>query len=354
MDLTTFLKERGPAWRRMEELLERAESSSLKAFNEDEAIEFGALYRRAASDLNQAQTFVSGDATVRYLNDLVARAYLLIYGKTRIDLRGVVMFLVWGWPAVFRRYLPHFGLAAALFAFGTAFGFLACFPWRHSDPEEQKKADDAAHNAQGFLIPHDMPTIQPREEGELDPTELQGAGGFSEFSIFLFTHNTTVTLVAFALGVTFGVGSIWFMFENGLMFGVLAAVFLEAERNNPGHGYFLTFVTGIVPHGVLEMPACFIGGAAGLLLAQGMIRARPWPRREEIARLGKEAFLLVSGAVPLLAVAGMLEAGVARAPDWLFPSMLKLTVACVFGVLFLAYTLLLGWGKNPYYRRDAA
>ena len=37
------------------------------------------------------------------------------------------MFLFWGWPAVFRRYLPHFLLAAGLFAFGAVFGFLACF-----------------------------------------------------------------------------------------------------------------------------------------------------------------------------------------------------------------------------------
>ena len=330
-------------------MLERAESSSLKVLNEDEAVEFGNLYRRAASDLNQAQTFVSGDLTVRYLNDLVARAYLLIYGKTKIDVRGAVMFLVWGWPAVFRRYLPHFGLAAALFALGTGFGFLACFPWSND-----KDAVDAAHNAQAFLGPSGMQTIQPREEGENDPTDLQGSGKYSAFSSFLFTHNSTVTLIAFALGITFGVGTVWFMFENGLLLGVLGAVFLEAEFTHPGHSYFLTFITGIVPHGVLEIPACLIGGAAGLLLAQGLIRARPWPRREELARLGKQAFLLVSGTVPLLAVAGLLEAGVARAPDWLFPSMLKLTVACVFALLFLAYTLLLGWGKNPYYRRDQA
>ena len=76
MDLSTFLHERRPAWRRLEELLDRAEGSGLACLNEDEAVEFGNLYRRAASDLNQAQTFVSGDATVRYLNDLVARAYL--------------------------------------------------------------------------------------------------------------------------------------------------------------------------------------------------------------------------------------------------------------------------------------
>jgi len=330
-------------------LLERAESSGLPCLNEDEVVEFGNLYRRTASDLNQAQTFVSGDTTVRFLNDLVARAYLLIYGKTKIDLRGMVMFLVWGWPAVFRRYLPHFLLAGALFTFGAAFGFLACFPWL-----KDKASVEAAHNAQSFLLPTGMSTIQPREEGEKDPTGEEGRGSdyYAAFSLFLFTHNVTVTLFAFALGITFGVGTVWFMFENGLMLGVLAAIFLEAEMKDRGHHYFLTFVTGIVPHGVLEIPACLIGGAAGLLLAQGMIRARPWPRRQELARLGKEAFLLVSGAIPLLLVAGLLEAGVARAPDQFFPSMVKLTVACVFGVLFLIYTLLLGWGKNPYYRRD--
>ena len=279
----------------------------------------------------------------------MARAYLLIYGRTKIDLRGAVMFLVWGWPAVFRRYLPHFLLAGALFAFGTAFGFLACYPL-----SKDKTAVEAAHNAQSFLLPTGMSTIQPREEGEKDPTEDVSSGQFNAFSSFLFTHNASVTLIAFALGLTLGVGTVWFMFENGLMMGVLGAVFMEAERNHPGHGYFLSFVTGIVPHGVLEIPACLIGGAAGLLLAQGMIRARPWPRREELARLGKEAFLLVSGAIPLLLVAGLLEAGVARASDRFFSSMTKLTVAGVFAVLFLTYTLVLGWGRNPYYRRDAA
>jgi uncharacterized membrane protein SpoIIM required for sporulation len=349
MDLSTFLHDRRPSWKRLEELLERAESSGLTCLNEEEAVELGNLYRRAASDLNQAQTFVSGDATVRYLNDLVARTYLLIYGKTKIDLRAMLMFLFWGWPAVFRRYLPHFLVAVGLFVFGAVFGFLACFPW-----SKDKAAVDEAHNAQALLGPSGMRTIQPREEGQNDPTQLQGAGEFSEYSSQLFTNNATVTLLAFALGVTLGIGTVWFMFYNGLMIGVLGAVFLEAEVNHPGHGYFLTFITGIVPHGVLELPACFIGGAAGLLLAQGMIRARSWPRREEMARVGKEAFLLVSGAVPLLAVAGLLEAGVARAPDWFFPSWFKLSVACLFAALFLAYTLLLGWGKNPHYRREPA
>ena len=77
----------------------------------------------------------------------VARAYLAIYGKARTDPWALVRYLVWGYPVVFRRYLPHFLLALALFAAGTAFGYLASAYDREA--------------ARAYLMPADMPTIQP-------------------------------------------------------------------------------------------------------------------------------------------------------------------------------------------------
>jgi hypothetical protein len=68
---------------------------------------------------------------------------------------------------------------------------------------------------------------------------------------------------------------------------------------------------------------------------------------EELPRGGKEALLLAFGCFPLLSVAAVLEAGVARAPDWFLSSGFKLAVAAVFGLLFIAYVLLLGWGGGP-------
>src|SRR6185312_1671902 len=124
MDLTTFLQQRRSDWRRLEEILQRVEGSGLSSLDDDQAVEFGRLYRRAASDLNQAQTFVSGEATERYLNDLVARAYLAISGKPRFHLLGLVRSLSWGYPVVFRRYLQQFLLATLLFAAGGVFGYL--------------------------------------------------------------------------------------------------------------------------------------------------------------------------------------------------------------------------------------
>ena len=114
MDLATFLGRRRGEWRRLEELLAQVEGSGLASLGDEEAVEFGRLYRRAASDLNQAQTFVRGEETVRYLNDLVARAYLVLSSRSRVDLWGLARYVFWGYPAVFRRNLAPFLLAALL------------------------------------------------------------------------------------------------------------------------------------------------------------------------------------------------------------------------------------------------
>jgi uncharacterized membrane protein SpoIIM required for sporulation len=318
MDLATFIQERRPEWRKLEEVLALVEGSGLAALGDEEAVEFGRLYRRAASDLNRAQTFVSGDATVQYLNDLVARCYLVIYGKSKVDVAGVLRHLVFGFPRVFRRNLGLVLLATALFAGGFVFGFLASY----FDPVSRS-----------FLLPQDMPTIQPGQ-----PLQQISTGEFVAFSGKLFANNMSVSLVAFALGMTLGVGSAWLLFYNGVLAGALGAVFVEANQ-------LTAFAVGILPHGVLEIPACLIGGAAGFVLARGLIRARPWPRLEELARAGKEALLLVVGCFPLLIMAAILEAGVARAPEQLLGNGIKLAVAGVFAVVFAVYTLLLGWGK---------
>ncbi len=320
MDLAAFFGKRRPDWRRLEEILRRVEGSGLGSLDEEQAVEFGRLYRCAASDLNQAQTFVSGDATVKYLNDLVARCYLVIYGKTRVDLRGLVRYLFWGYPAVFRRYLGHVFLATMILAGGAVFGFLAsCLDAR----------------AREFFLPSDFPMIQP-EEGEAEAMPPASTGELAGFSSQLFMNNMSVSLAAFALGITAGIGTAWLLWYNGILMGTLAAVFTQA-------GHFKQFCTGVLPHGVLEIPAILIAGGAGFLLAQGIIRARSWPRLQELPRTGKEALLLVAGCFPLLIVAAILEAVVARAPERYLDSGFKLAVAGVFALLFAGYVLLLGW-----------
>src|SRR5262249_54928812 len=158
-------------------------------------------------------------------------------------------------------------------------------------------------------------------------TPVQSTGQFAEFSSFLFTNNLRVSLVTFALGMTLGIGSAWMLFYNGVLMGALGAVFVGAHQT-------VAFATGVLPHRVLDIPAAILGGAAGFVLARGILRARPWPRVDELARAGKEALSLAAGCVPLLAAAAILEAGVARAPDWFLGKGLKLAVASIVGLGF--------------------
>src|SRR5262249_39038511 len=178
---------------------------------------------RAASDLNQAQTFISGDATQRYLNDLVARAYATIYGRGKTDLRALVRLLVLDYPKVFRRCLPQFLLAALLFVIGATFGYLASYY--------------DADAARAYLLPTDMPTIQPGLQGQDEETPAQTTGELAAFSSFLFANNVRVSLIAFALGMTFGVGTAWLMFYNGILLGALGAIFVQ-------HNQLAAYATG--------------------------------------------------------------------------------------------------------------
>jgi len=320
LNVTQFIEQRRPQWRKLQRLLERVEGSGLRALDPDEAVQFATLYRRTASDLNQAQTCITGEGTVQYLNDLVARCYFLIHARKDPKIRRVLRRMVLGYPALFRRCLPHFLLATGLFLLGTVFGFAASYL--------------DSKTARSFLLPTAMPTIEPgQERGVMTTGQLAG------FSGFLFRHNVSVTLVAFALGCTFGLGTAWLMFENGILLGALGAVFVEA-------GALMEFCTGVLPHGVLEIPACLLGGAGGFVLAQAMLRARPWPRLQELGRRGGEALALVAGCVPLLAMAALLEAVVARAPEALLDSGLKLAVAAVFALAFAGYLGLVGWKRK--------
>ena len=61
-------------------------------------------------------------------------------------------------------------------------------------------------------------------------------------------------------------------------------------------------------HGALELPSIFIAGGAGLRLGTGLLFPGMLARKDALALAAKDAIQLLAGVVPLLFVAGMLEA----------------------------------------------
>src|SRR4029077_1623801 len=116
----------------------------------------------------------------------------------------------------------------------------------------------------------------------------------------IMTNNLSVAFTTFALGITAGIGTIWMMVVNGMLIGVIGAATWQA-------GMALQLWSFVAPHGVLELPAIFIAGGAGLEIARGMLFPGLLPRRESLAQAGGRAARLVIGSIPLLLIAGSIE-----------------------------------------------
>jgi uncharacterized membrane protein SpoIIM required for sporulation len=75
----------------------------------------------------------------------------------------------------------------------------------------------------------------------------------------------------------------------------------------------------VAPHGVLEIPAILIAGAAGLTVGRGMLFPGELLRGRALAAAAREAVALLVGCGPVLAVAAMVEA-------WFSPEPMALGV----------------------------
>jgi uncharacterized membrane protein SpoIIM required for sporulation len=100
----------------------------------------------------------------------------------------------------------------------------------------------------------------------------------------------------------------------------------------------------VAPHGVLELPAIFIAGGAGFVLARGLLFPGLLSRRESLALAGGESVRLVLGVIPLLLIAGTIEGFLS--PTHL-PPMLKYVFAASLFTMLLLYLFRTGRGTSP-------
>ena len=102
---------------------------------------------------------------------------------------------------------------------------------------------------------------------EPDTSQTLSADEEAAFSAEVFTNNIQVTLMAFALGITAGIGTAAILGYNGLFIGVIIGLAFEGGNGSD----LLTLITS---HGVLELSCIVVGGSAGPAHGMGAGRAR--------------------------------------------------------------------------------
>jgi uncharacterized membrane protein SpoIIM required for sporulation len=326
MEMAEFIASRRPRWEKLERLLDQSETRGLRGLSLEDARTLGKLYRAVSSDLLWVRAR-SGSADVSaYLNDLVGRAYALTYPGRRPRFADVWGFVARGFPALFHREVRMYLAAVLLFLAGGGFGYLGMLV----DPE-------AAH----YLVPAEHLDLDPVQRAA---DEARGEGMTADqqahFSSYLFTHNIQVAFLAFALGVTLGLGTAIMLFVNGLFLGALAQVY--AAKGMAGW-----FWAWILPHGIPEVTAICIAGAAGLVIARGLVAPKGLTRGQALRLEAVTAVKLLFGTLALFVLAGFIEGTVSQIHPPRLSVAFKVTFALVVGSGVYAY-LFSDWLRDSH------
>lgn len=276
-----WIEQRKACWGRLDALLAQVESGGLTGLSGAELREFGLLYRQTAADLSAARADRASRILEEYLNQLLSRAHNFVYSGNKFNFASVTRFFAQEYPLIFRRLLPYTVAATLIFLAGGAMGMLVTLV----RPEFMHR----------MLGPVMVATI---ERHEMWTHSIVSAKPQASSSIL--TNNISVCFVTFASGILAGLGSIYMMFFNGLLIGVIGAACAQAHMSRELWSF-------VAAHGSLELPSIFIAGGAGLRLAWGLLFPGMMRRGDSLALAGGESVRLISGTIPMLFVAGILE-----------------------------------------------
>lgn len=323
--LARFRADREPLWTRLDTLLAQAQKRGVRALSDDELIELPVLYRATLSSLSVARDTSLDASLIAYLEALSARAYFFVYGTRANLIERTRRFLARDWPLAAQALGRETLIATLLLFAGAVIGYLLVTrdpSWFSAfvPPDLANGRDPSAATAALRQMLYDPPPV----------TTI----GLGTFAAFLFTHNAQIAFLAFALGFALGLPTIMLLIQTGAMGGAILALFAA-------HGLAFGLGGWLLVHGTTELFAVVLASAAGLSIGRAVAFPGRLTRRDSVARAGRRAGVMMTGATLMLIVAGALE-GFAR-------QLVRDDVARYA----IATTMLAGWLAYLYLPRRA-
>jgi uncharacterized membrane protein SpoIIM required for sporulation len=316
-----FRAEREADWRRLEALLSRVERRSARSLTDEELLAIPVLYRSTLSSLSVARATSLDHSLIDYLESLATRAYFFVYGARAGFRQRITRFFTQTWPVAVRGLWRETLAAAAIFLVATALGFWLV--WQDSGWY--------AGLVGGMAGGRDPTATTAALRATIYEQLPKGAGAdLSVFASGLFTHNAQIALTAFALGFAFCAPTGFLLAQNALSLGAMMALF--ASR-----GLGFQFMGWILIHGVTEIFAILLGGAAGFRIGWRVAFPGDRSRIDAAAEAGRSAAPVVAGVVLMLVIAGLLE-GFGRQliqEDWARYAVAGATLVIWLGYFYL-------------------
>jgi uncharacterized membrane protein SpoIIM required for sporulation len=301
-------------WDELERLIERVSRRGPRTLSGEQARRFVHLYREVSSDLARLQALGAEPDQLHGVNRLITRAHGQLYGRRPRARVSLLRFFAKDYPRLFRQRWRYIATSLAVFLAFVAMGYVSvqANPSVVADllggAEAEFRGDKAGED------------IRTRFEQVPSPV----------LSSLVTTNNIIVAFTAYALGVSFGIGTIYLLMINGAMLGGFAGAY---ARNDAAGAFWET----VMVHGALELTAIIIAAGAGLIMGYALWCPGRRTRLRALREEGRDAALIALGLVPAFMAAGLLEGFVTPAQN--IPSGIKLLLGLL---IMLVYWLYLG------------
>ena len=305
-----FVEDHRARWARLGALVERARGRVAR-LDADEVLELGALYRSATSDLAVARRDFPRDAVAERLNDVVAAAHALVYSESPASGRQLRRFVTRDLPASVRAAMPFTVVAFALVALPAFVTYAAGI--LQPDVAASALSEDVRRQLIGRTPGTEIPEAIRARVGPL-----------------IIINNVSVSIAAFAGGMTAGLYTAFILILNGTELGTVFAILQQA-------GVASSLLTFILAHGFLELSAIFLSGGAGLRLAWAILHPGERTRGDALRMAAGQSMRVMLLVAVTLVIAGLIEGFVS--PSRL-PVAVKLAVGASTGLALWAYILL--------------
>lgn len=307
-------------WQELEQSLRQLRTGSRKEQAAISGTHMAKLYRSACEHLALARTRAYPTHLTDRLDQITADAHQVIYQRREFALAGLKALIMVDIPRAVRAQAIYVWIAATLFVVPTlVLGVLV-----YLRPELILSVVDAATTADFInMYSPDTESIGRTRNADTDWTMFG----------YYVRHNVGIAFQCFGGGLLLGVGSLFFMAYNGVVFGAVAGYLTE-------RGLASTFYSFVVTHAAFELTAIVLSGAAGLRLGHSILAPRHATRMQSLVTASKESVVIMYGAAGMLLIAAVIEAFWSSA-TWI-PAVVKYSVAAICWTAVFSYLIFAG------------
>ncbi len=265
-------------------------------------------------DLAYAKTFYPKSKTTAYLNGLAATLHQSIYKNKKVKSNRFKLFWLYELPLLFKTYQKQLLYAFLFFVLFCLVGILSA-----------KYDNDFLQ----IILGPSYVNMTNENIAKGDPFGVYKSQDAFLMFFAIGSNNIFVSFVTFVAGIFGSIGTVYYLFRNGVMLGSFEYFFFSK-----GLGWQSILVIWI--HGTLEISSIIIAGGAGLVLGNSLLFPGTYNRFTSFKRGAKDGMKIVIGLVPIFIVAAFFESFITRhteMPLWL--SLLILSSSLTFIIWYV-------------------